>query len=223
MELEILCFVFIVSLSLSAPTYDESGEDYYDSHEDYNSKEYDQRTPARVVVKQEVSTRPPSNYEVTENVVDIPSPKPPANFIIANFTNRTPLNIVPAIARNNSVQNVNNVTPNARNDPINNYNYFDFDKKHIDSSEEFDDDDDDDEDYTHDHEEFHEGHKFFPILRAYLYGLKKGIVNGLHSLVGKGNKSVNEPYNTNPVLFEKLRKKNGAKNSKYFGHEFDDC
>lgn len=198
-------FSQIISVILAAPYHDEG--DYYD----YGYKEPKQRIPEKVVVKQE-KTRPVSSYEVTENVNDIPNPNPVVFPIVSNITTKKPLNIVPAANKINTgrdINNVNNVKPNVINDPINNPYYFDIDKE-IPDVEELDFDDKDD--FSH---EVVDETDELPNLRAFLYGLQKGIVNGLNTLqkgIYNVNKNVNEPnVNTNPVLFTaKLREKGGC-------------
>ncbi|XP_046964412.1 uncharacterized protein LOC124533252 [Vanessa cardui] len=182
--------------------YDDSDHDYSNYEDDYENTLFDEEFTKK---DESVTTRPVPRYEVTEIVIDIPDNRT-TGPIITNFSIPRPLNLAPTTAP--TIQKENNTAQSNNNNMIT-ANKNDKDDKTTDP---------------------YDNLSFVPMIKEYLLGIKKGIVDGFNSIVHVNEKSNDVDHvrsYVGPLSFlSKLHKHSSDSVHKFhstlFGQKFDD-
>lgn len=196
--------------SRSVTSYDDyyfkspQSDEYYDtraSDEEYSSEE-------QTTVEHEATTAVTfARYEVTENIVDVPDTSSVPGPALANFTLKPPLNIGQPNKTNTASSTDNNDRGNLKK------NYISI--LHINA--EYDHPQTNTPQNTDEHTP---NIPFFPGIRHFIRGLRKGIAQSIHGLVNRDHNDFNQEENRPnlvpaPLVFiNKFHRKSPSANSR---------
>lgn len=212
-------------------------KDYYD-HSHSEEYDYDSSTDEeRSMPDEEITStltddpetpRPRSQYEVTENVDDIPNTESPVRPIVSNFTLSIPLNLATNTTANFNVtvtDNQSNNNSENSTESINNLKKNSISIFHV--KAEFDDNNNKQEATPVQNIHIHR-YPYFGEFKDYIHGVRKGIERGLTSFIHKHKHPiVNDPnVMAGPVFFfNKFRNKASDASANVhraiFGHKFE--